>query len=77
MTNVLTGLPVLVQVCEAGRPNAFWWCNRRHAVAEHLCHWDESCRSSVHWLVRTDTDKRVTLIYDRCEEQWYVDWACE
>lgn len=77
MNSVLTGLPVIVQVCESGRPTAFWWCNRRHSVAEVLCHWAESYSSSVHWLVRTDCGKRVTLIYYRCEEQWYVDWACE
>lgn len=75
MNQVLTGLPVIVQVCEAGRPSAFWWRNQRHAVAEVLCHWDDACCVSAHWLVRTVQGERITLIYDRSEDRWLVDWA--
>jgi hypothetical protein len=75
MTQVVTGLPVIVEICAQGQPTAFWWRNRRHVVTEHVCHWDDHCCISAHWLVRTDWGERVTLIYDRSEDQWFIDWA--
>ncbi len=76
MPQVVTALPAIVEISVQGQPVAFWWRNRHYFVSEHLCHWDDRCCISAHWLVRTDTDQRVTLIYDRAIDQWSIDWAC-
>jgi hypothetical protein len=75
MTQVVTGLPVIVEISTERRPIAFWWRNRRHAVTEQVCHWDDPCCISAHWLVRSEGGQRVTLIYDRAENRWFIDWA--
>lgn len=71
---VLTRLPALVEIDIEERPTAFWWKNTRHAIVEHLCHWDDRSCISAHWLVRTEKGQDITLIYDRAEGLWFIEW---
>ena len=75
MTIVLAGLPVIVEMFDSGRPTAFWWNNRRHAIVEYVCHWDDLCSVSEHWLVVSEAELPVSLIYDHERVEWFLEWV--
>jgi hypothetical protein len=73
MSVVFRGLPVLVEAGEDNHPQAFWWQNRRCAIWEHVCHWDDSCGATAHWLVQIQDGQHVSLVYDRASSQWMME----
>jgi hypothetical protein len=70
---VVKGLPVLVETGDHDEPLAFWWQNRRRAVFDRVCHWEDVCLPTAHWLVQLEDGQHVSLLYDRDAGDWLVE----